>query len=238
MSAIDHIEIDGRPIPLHVRVNAQARRIILRVHPKTSALIVTVPSKAQIEEALHYLWSQSGWLKKTYAALPDDCRFEADAVIPFRDVPHRVVHCPSARRGVWIDGNLSTEDVPRICVSGRIEHTRRRVQDWLKTEAKGALREKSDDYAGRLGLPETKLIIRDTHSRWGSCSSSGLLSFSWRLIMAPDFVLDYVVVHETAHRIHMNHGAGFWALVDEMATRRQEAEAWLKTEGPRLFLYK
>ena len=88
-----------------------------------------------------------------------------------------------------------------------------------------------------LGKPHGRIAVRDTRSRWGSCSSKGTLSFSWRLVLAPPFVLDYLVAHEVAHLAHMNHSAAFWALARRLAPRMPEAELWLKVHGPVLHRY-
>jgi predicted metal-dependent hydrolase len=118
-----------------------------------------------------------------------------------------------------------------IGVSGRAEHLARRLKDWLKREALRALAARSTAHALTLGLTPTAVRVRDTRTRWGSCSTSGTLSFSWRLVLAPAFVLDYVAAHETVHRVHMHHRASFWRLVDELAPHRREADVWLDAFG-------
>ena len=110
----------------------------------------------------------------------------------------------------------------------------RALTRWLKRTARDALEVRARDFAGRLDAEFHGLGVRDARTRWGSCSAAGRLSFSWRLIMAPDWVLDYVVAHEVAHLVELNHGPRFWRLVDELGPDRSRAQAWLKANGARL----
>jgi hypothetical protein len=144
--------------------------------------------------------------------------------------PHVIVHDPAARRGVWRDAGV-------IRVSGFAEHLPRRVRDFLKREARAMLTERAHDKAGRLDRPIARISLRDTRSRWGSCSSDGGLSFSWRLILAPEEVLDYVVAHEVAHLMHHDHGAKFWALVTDLTPSVDAPRQWLRAHGPELHRY-
>ena len=113
----------------------------------------------------------------------------------------------------------------------------RRLLDWLKRQAQADLRLRVDIHAKRLGLAPKRISVRDQTTRWGSCSSTGALSFSWRLILAPPFVLDYLAAHEVAHLEEMNHGPQFWALVARTMPRHDEARDWLHTHGSNLHAY-
>ncbi len=121
-----------------------------------------------------------------------------------------------------------------ILVSGRAEHLPRRVRDWIKKEAKQAIVPRAETYARRLGRNFARITVRDTKSRWGSCAVSGNLSFSWRLIMTPEWVLDYVIAHEVAHLAHMNHGPSFWRTVAGLDVDADRSRAWLNQESARL----
>lgn len=127
-----------------------------------------------------------------------------------------------------------TRDLPRICVSGDERHAPRRLADWLHGEARADLAKRVEHHATSLGCAPKRLSVRDQSSRWGSCSSSGTLSFSWRLIFAPAFVLDYVAAHEVAHLREMNHSQRFWRLVRETMPDMQRARNWLKQNGAEL----
>lgn len=127
-----------------------------------------------------------------------------------------------------------TRDLPRICVSGEERHGPRRLADWLRSEAKTDLLKRVEHHGGELGCNPKRISVRDQSSRWGSCSSSGTLCFSWRLIFAPTFVLDYVAAHEVAHLREMNHSQRFWRLVRQTMPDMQRARAWLKQNGAEL----
>jgi hypothetical protein len=135
---------------------------------------------------------------------------------------------------VWIDTN---EDQRIVRVSGRSEHAPRRLLDYLKREARKTLTARTQELTSRIGLAPKRITVRDTESRWGSCSADRALSFSWRLILAPPFVLDYVVAHEVAHMRHMNHGPRFWNLVRELVGDVDSPQAWLSANGPLLHRY-
>jgi hypothetical protein len=137
-----------------------------------------------------------------------------------------------SRHGLWTDNEAAR---PTLRVAGRPEHTPRRVEDWLKKQAKSWLKRRVDYYAAELGIQPGKITVRDASSRWGSCSTSGNLSFSWRLIMAPSYVLDYVAAHEVAHLKEMNHGPRFWRLVERLlGDNGDDAQAWLRDYGSSL----
>ncbi|MBV8703964.1 MAG: M48 family metallopeptidase, partial [Acetobacteraceae bacterium] len=149
------------------------------------------------------------------------------AVVPIGGKPHRIRHVPLARRGAWIEDE-------ELRVSGAPEFLRRRVLDFLRREARQRLAALVAAKAARIGAAPRRLSVKDTRTRWGSCASDGSLAFSWRLVMAPAFVQDYVVAHEVAHLCHMNHGKRFWALVARLTPHSAEAIAWLRSDGSRL----
>ena len=119
-------------------------------------------------------------------------------------------------------------------MSGDKPHIPRRVADYLKREARKDIEAAVDRHAARLGVAPRRITLRDTVSRWGSCSSTGALNFSWRLILAPPEVLDYLAAHEVAHIVHMNHSPMFWKLTRRLFPETEQAEVWLKTHGASL----
>jgi predicted metal-dependent hydrolase len=131
---------------------------------------------------------------------------------------------------VWTEGET-------LCVAGDTRHLARRVRDFLKREAKRDLEAASRRHALALGLAPRRVVVRDQTSRWGSCSSTGVLSYSWRLILAPPHVLDYLAAHEVAHLKEMNHSPRFWRLVDQLDPQWQRAKAWLDAHGTQLHRY-
>jgi predicted metal-dependent hydrolase len=124
-----------------------------------------------------------------------------------------------------------------IAVAGDSPHIARRVREFLEAEAKRDLAAAVRRYTGALGVAAKRITVRDTTSRWGSCSASQTLNFSWRLIMAPPYVLDYLAAHEVAHLIHLNHSPRFWALARKLSPDTDRAETWLKAHGVDLHRY-
>jgi predicted metal-dependent hydrolase len=220
-------DLEGRPVPVSLKRNRQARRIILRVDPKTDGVKLTLPWHVSEAEALGFLESQHAWLSRRLEKLPERIPFEPGRTIPILGEDHVIDHHPGARRGVWLDGG-------RICVSGDREHLARRLQDWLKKEAKQRLSDLAQEKAAALNVKVGRVTVRDTTSRWGSCAHDGSLNFSWRMILAPAFVFDFIVAHEVAHIVERNHGPRFHALVQTLTPYEDRAEAWLNAYGQKL----
>jgi predicted metal-dependent hydrolase len=226
------LKIDGRAVEVTVRLNPRARRLIVKVNSSTGEITVVAPSQRAMTHALDFARGESDWIKKKLARVPPRVALELDAIVPFRGRPHRIVSAEKGPAPVWID---ATE--PLIYVSGRAEHAQRRVCDFFKKEARARLAERTAHFAAELKVKPRRLAIRDTASRWGSCSASRSLSFSWRLILAPDPVLDYVVAHEVAHMIELNHGTRFWRLVGQLLPGYKDAQTWLARNGTNLHRY-
>ena len=156
-------------------------------------------------------------------------------MVPLRGVPHRIVHRSGERGTVWTETRDSGDKI--ICVAGGYDFIDRRVHDFLKREARRELQKSAQEYAAALGVRVKRLSIRDQSSRWGSCTSAGSLSFSWRLILAPPFVLDYLAAHEVAHLVEMNHSPRFWRVVARICPSAERAKKWLDTYGNDLHRY-
>lgn len=161
--------------------------------------------------------------------------FAPGALVPLRGQPHQIVHQPEARGTVWTQADAAGN--PALLVAGEAPHVARRIADHLKREARRDITAAVRRYARALGVEIGRITLRDTASRWGSCSAKGDLSFSWRLILAPPFVLDYLAAHEVAHRLELNHGPAFWRTVEGIYPARREAEAWLRHHGASLHRY-
>lgn len=228
------LDLGTEPIMVALRRNPRARRYTLRVRAATRDVVLTLPARGSLNEAYDFARRHAGWIRTRLARLPQTVAFAPGAMIPLRGTPHRIVHRPGARGTVWTGID---DGAPVLYVAGEAAHVGRRVGDFLKREARTALTEAARRHAGVLGVTIARVTLRDTASRWGSCSSSGALSFSWRLILAPAFVLDYLAAHEVAHRREMNHGPRFWAHVDRLFPERAAAEAWLKKHGSELHRY-
>jgi predicted metal-dependent hydrolase len=162
-------------------------------------------------------------------------RFAHGVVIPLRGALCRIDHRRDARGTAWIEPLATGESL--LCVAGNAPHIDRRVGDFLRREAKRDLEAASRRYADALGVGLRRVTVRDQASRWGSCSTTGVLSYSWRLILAPSFVLDYLAAHEVAHLVEMNHSARFWRVVARLYPEHERAKAWLDAHGSDLHRY-
>ena len=218
-----------------VRRHPRARRYTLRVRDRDREIIMTIPPRGSLRQARDFAERNADWIAARVKRIPDRVPFAGGETIPLRGVPHRIAHRPKARGTVWTE--TDDEGVALLCVAGGAGHIGRRVRDFLKREAKGDLSAATKRHAIALDVAIERIGVRDTLSRWGSCSSDGALSYSWRLILAPPFVLDYLAAHEVAHCRELNHSARFWRVVDQLTPERRRAEAWLKTHGNSLHRY-
>jgi predicted metal-dependent hydrolase len=224
------LKIDGRAVEVTTRLNPRARRLIVKVHPSTGEITVVAPSKRAMSHALDFARGESDWIAKKLARVPQPVAFDIGAEIPLRGRMMRIEAGAHGPAPVWIEGAV-------VRVSGRPEHAPRRIRDFLKREARQRLGERTAYFSQFVTQKPKRIVIRDTASRWGSCSATRVLSYSWRLIFAPDDVLDYVVAHEVAHLVEMNHGARFWRLVGEMMPGYERHQGWLSSHGTELHRY-
>lgn len=226
------IEIDGRIVPIEIKRHASARRLTLRVSETRHAITVTLPMRCPVEEAHGFVERSRAWIGARLQRLSGPIPLADGMELPLRGEAHRI-RFQAGRASI-----VRCEAVTRtIDVSGPTEHCPRRLKDWLVSEARKDLDRQVAWHAQNLGLRPRHIKVRDQSSRWGSCSSAGSLSFSWRLILAPPFVLDYVAAHEVCHLGEMNHGRRFWALVEKTDPDWQVARHWLKISGATLHRY-
>jgi hypothetical protein len=223
------ITIAGRNLPVAFKRHAKARRFVVRLDRAGKGLVVTMPPRAAREDALAFLQRSSGWVAARLAREGAAVPFADGAEILLRGEAVRIIHCEALRGAVRHDGERR-----EIRVGGAPAHLPRRVRDWLKAEARRDLLAASERYAAAMAAKFRKVSIRDQKSRWGSCAADGSLSYSWRLIMAPPQVLDYVAAHEVAHLRHMDHSVRFWRLVLAHCKEAQAAKAWLRANSQTL----
>jgi predicted metal-dependent hydrolase len=219
--------VAGRTLPLRIVENARARRLTLRIDAGGKGLRITIPPGVAPREVDKFLDRHSGWLETRLAKLPDDATLRAGVRLPLRGVPHLIVHQPG--RGTVSLGKVEAE--PALIVHGDERHLPRRLADFLKREARRDITALVEKHTASVGRRAKAIRFKDTTSRWGSCTSDGTLSFSWRIMMAPRTVIDYLVAHEVAHLKEMNHGPHFWALCRDLCPRTDEARAWLRKNG-------
>ncbi|GAB1717863.1 MAG: protein of unknown function DUF45 [Nitrobacter sp.] len=220
---------------VRLRRHRRARRYTLRIHPSDREAILTMPPRGTLADAKDFAQRHGAWIAARLGRLPKAAPFHHGAVIPLRGVAHRIVHRAGERGTVWTETRDSGERI--LCVAGGLEYLDRRVHDFLKREARRDLHKAAQRYADSLGVKVKRLSIRDQSSRWGSCTSAGSLSFSWRLILAPPFVLDYLAAHEVAHLVEMNHSPRFWKVVARICNQVERAKRWLDAEGNDLHRY-
>jgi len=212
------------PVEVHLKRSARARRFSLRVSRLDGKVTLSMPLRAREGEALAFLKGNEDWVRQTLSAMPGAA---LRAVGPGSVVPVEgddMVLTPATGRGVRVEGN-------RLLVPGAAETMGPRVAAWLKVLARDRLATASSRYADLVGRRYSALAIRDTRSRWGSCSPDGRLMYSWRLIMAPPAVLDYVAAHEVAHLVELNHSAAYWKVVTGICPDWKDHRAWLKANG-------
>jgi predicted metal-dependent hydrolase len=207
--------------------STRARRVSMRICPKHGAVVVILPPDEGRRAGLALLREHRGWVLDHLAALAPAKPFKPGATVLLGGEPHRIRHDPAALGGAFLDGRS-------IVVAGDPAFLRRRVGDFMRAEARRRIRSLIGPHAEALGVKPRAIRLKDTRSRWGSCAPDGTLAFSWRLVMAPGWVLDYVVAHEVAHLRELNHSARFWAHVARLTPRREEAVEWLRLEGPAL----
>ena len=209
----------------------RARRVALRVDPATGRARLTLPRRASLKAALAWAEGQTAWLERQRAARPTTRPFNDGAVIPVDGGELVIRWREEAPRRVTRSGD-------ELIVGGPPEALPRRVAAWLRAEALRVLREDTAFYAARAGVAVTQVAVGDARTRWGSCAAHGAIRYSWRLILAPPAVRRATAAHEVAHRVHMNHGPAFHALVAELYGRDPAPErAWLRANGALLHRY-
>ena len=223
------ITLSDPPCSVTVIRNKRARRFTLRLDPGGDGAILTLPPGVPEAEMHAFLSRQSGWLAKALSKQPKRIVVGDGVLLPIdgRKVPV-IVRAGPRRAAELTDGGL-------VLQGGGQEGAR--IAAWLKVRARDAIAPAARTYARRLGRRIERISLRDTRSRWGSCSTTGTLSFSWRLVMAPPDVANYVAAHEAAHLAEMNHSDRFWRLVDRLMPDWRDHREWLKTHGRGLHRY-
>jgi len=221
----------GIAVPVSIRVSPRARRVGLRIDVAGRKVELVLPRGVAASTGLRFLAAKRGWIAARLEALPQRVPFVEGAILPLLGVPHQVCRefDPAAPPVRIIDGEIWVRSDPL--------HLARRVRDHLVAVAEAEISPRAHRLAARIGREVARVSVRDTRSRWGSCSGQGNLSFSWRLIFAPEPVLEYVVAHEVAHLAEMNHGPRFWRLVESLTPNTAAPRAWLKRHRNQLLGY-
>jgi hypothetical protein len=212
---------------VQVRRSARARRLALKVSRLDGTVTLTLPPRASMRMARAFLADRATWLRNAVQGIQGPVSVQSGTRIPVQG--HMLTLTPAPVRAARIDATALLVPQGRP-VTGALA--------FLRALARDRLADRVDTHARAIGRRPGKLTLRDTRSRWGSCTPSGDLMFSWRLIMAPPPILDYVAAHEVAHLLQMNHSPAFWAEVEHLYPDHAAARRWLKTEGAGLHHYR
>ena len=215
----------GRGPLVTLKPSARARVMRLKVDSRTGAVTLSYPQRVSQRKAAEWAAGQRAWIETALAAVPSARPLTPGAELPLEGVPRRIDWQAAASRIVKVEPD-------RIVIGGPAETLEPRLIRWLKQHARSVLERETREFAAKAGVSVARVGVGDPSSRWGSCSSSGAIRYSWRLIMAPDWVRHATVAHEVAHRIHMNHGPQFHALVAALlGSDPKPAREWLRREG-------
>lgn len=226
----ERIRLSDPATDIVIRRNSRARRITLTVPQNGDPPRLSAPDYASGADLERFLERQSEWLRGALRRAPEPVRVEHGARLPVAGALLRVERRSGPRRAPWIEDD-------RLILQGGGD-AGPRVAAWLRERARAALLPIVADCAAAIGAAHGRLSLRDTKGRWGSCTSRGDLSFSWRLAMAPPAALDYVAAHEAAHLVEMNHSPRFWALVERLRPDWKSQRDWLRSEGGALHRYR
>ncbi|MFN3387358.1 MAG: M48 family metallopeptidase [Allosphingosinicella sp.] len=215
-------------VPLRLVESPRARTLRLRVDQRTGEVLLTVPRRVSRRRALAWAAGHRDWVEAQLARVAPAGRLGPGALVPLYDVPRRIDWAPAHSR-------IPRVEADRLLVGGPEETLEPRLLRWLKRHAADILAAETREFALKAGVTVSRVGVGDPVSRWGSCSSSGGIRYSWRLILAPDWVRRATVAHEVAHRVHMNHGPDFHALVARLlGADPKPAREWLRAQGPSL----
>jgi predicted metal-dependent hydrolase len=210
------------PVEITLRRSAQSRRFSLRVSQLDGRVTLSMPTRAREGDAMDFARSHEAWVRAALARRPAQATLALGDRIPVEG--RLLTLTPGAGRSTRIEGDS-------LLLPGAPAQVAARTGAFLKTLARDRLAAASDHYAAQIGRKVTRMTLRDTRSRWGSCAQDGALMYSWRLIMAPPPVLAYVAAHEVAHMVEMNHSAAFWAVVTRLYPGWQAQRRWLQSQG-------
>lgn len=224
------ISLGGNPeISVTLRRSARARRLSLRISQLDGRVTLTLPRAVSEREGLRFLRDKEDWLRGHLSNRLAPVVIGPGARLPVEGVLHRIEPGP---------GRAVIQREGLLIVPGEAERMAARLKGWLRERARERLAAASDRYAAALGKPYSRLTLRDTRSRWGSCTHDGGLMYSWRLILGHPEVLDYVAAHEVAHLRHMNHSQAFWAEVETLYGDWHSPRRWLREHGAELHRYR
>lgn len=221
---------DGREVLVKLRRSQRARRILLHVGVYDGTVELVLPPGASPHDGLSFARTQTGWLASQLARIGESVPFADGSAFPLLDGTITIRRAENRSALPFLKDD-------ELLVGGRDDTLPARVGRWLRARALEEIKPRAHEMGAEIGRPPIRISVRDTRSRWGSCSRAGNLNFSWRLVMAPEQVLNYVVAHEVAHLRELNHGDRFWALVATLCPDVAQARGWLRAHGADLHRY-
>lgn len=224
-------KINDQNISVRLCLNKRSKRMSLRFDSIKNVLNLTAPPRTSQKQMLGFLNRTEDWILKQISKAMTSVPFKKNSVISVLETNYEVKHEPLYAR---LDVKMHDDS---IVVHGPQERINMMVTLFLKRHAKSELEKYCNHYAAIIGREINKVTIRDTKSRWGSCSEEGNISLCWRLLLAPKYVAEYVCAHEVAHLKEMNHSPDFWKIVEDLHPHYKDSKAWLKKNGRELFKY-
>jgi len=216
--------------PIKVIKTPRAKRLTLRIDAKEHLPILSIPPRCTQKQAIAFVREHQEWIINGLNNLPQTKRFEFGQSITLFGKPVIIQDAPERRRGAKLEKGI-------LYVSGEIEFTHRRVKDFIKKEAQNQFLKMSRKLATKIDCKVREVSIKDTKSRWGSCSSLSNINYNWRLALAPKEVIDYIVAHEVSHLLHQDHSAEFWECVAALCPHYEVGQNWLKIHGKELYIF-
>lgn len=228
MESNHFMQIDGREVPVKMRRNAQAKRIVLRLSRDGGEVRLTLPRRCSQKKALAFANTQQEWIRRQLAKKPKRVAFVPGMRLPVLGNEWQFHHH---------EAHLTKQESDQVYIGGDREFFERRVTDFIKKQAREHFSAIAQEMAQMLGVTLAGLRLRDTSSRWGSCSKDRRINLSWRLALAPSEVAHYVIAHEVAHLKHFDHSPAFWAVVEQLHPHWQKERQWLHEHGATLHAY-
>lgn len=219
----------GRSVQVRLEVNTRARRVLLRVDPKQREGVAVAPRSRDLQAAAAFARERADWLDAQMSHLPLPRPLADGAVVPLRGMP-----CRLSLGGPGRTARLSVGEETVLSAPGDPDTFAQRIVRYLRKAALSDLGDAVDRHCATLGVAARRVSVKDTRSRWGSCTADGRLAFSWRLVLAPPEVLDYVAAHECAHLLEMNHSERFWGHVARCRPDWKVQRDWLRQHGASL----
>ncbi|MEM5515607.1 SprT family zinc-dependent metalloprotease [Henriciella sp. AS95] len=219
----------GQEIAVRIKINPRAKRLILRLDEQKREAVAIAPHKRMVKDAARFAEERLEWIESRLDMLPRQISLQAGDAFSLLGQECVISLEGEGRRARLIAGEPLILSLP-----GDPATIGRRAERFLRKHAKEQLSRAVDQYCETLGVDARRVTVKDTRSRWGSCTSDGRLAFSWRLVMAPPDVLEYVAAHECAHLLEMNHSNRFWAHVARCRPGWKRERAWLRRHGASL----